>query len=275
MTTDVPIPALTPRQARFVDEYLIDLNATQAAIRAGYSARTANQQGPRLLESSTVMAAIDARKIDRSEKLKIDAGWILQRLVAEAEADLADLYDQYNNLKAVEDWPLIWRQGLVQGIEVEALFDGFGKDREQIGTVRKIKLDNRVKRIELIGKHIKVNAFQEQVVVSGLDGLAERLDRAMRAHPVAPVIIDAPLRHRAPERASMALPAAPAPITAPDAPPATPPAECTAPAAPPSEPPPPTAPPPKPHRPIMPDPAPVSWPLICGHAATDYDSDDI
>lgn len=215
MTTDAPIPALTPKQARFVDEYLIDLNATQAAIRAGYSAQTANQQGPRLLESSAVMAAIDARKVDRSEKLKIDAGWILQRLVAEAEADLADLYDQYNNLKPVEEWPLIWRQGLVQGIEVEALFDGFGKDREQIGTVRKIKLDNRVKRLELIGKHIGVMAFKDHIEVSSLNGLADRLARIKEiddGEAAASVVAATPSTiHAAPVARALVPPPAPPP----------------------------------------------------------------
>ena len=53
-------PQLTARQQRFVEEYLIDLNATQAAIRAGYSARTAEQQGPRLLGNVGVAGAIAA-----------------------------------------------------------------------------------------------------------------------------------------------------------------------------------------------------------------------
>lgn len=249
--------ALTPKQLRFIEEYLIDANATQAAVRAGYSTRTANQQGPRLLENPVVLAAIDAAKIDRSEKLKIDAEWILQRLVDEAEADLADLYDDKGDLKPVEQWPEIWRKGLVTGIDVEVLFDGFGNDRRQIGTVKKIKLSDRVRRLELIGKHIKVNAFQESVHHTGLDALGERLDRAM-----AQINRDSA---RQPQAVSKPQPSRPV----------TPPAECTAPAAPPPEPPAPVAPPPKPYRPIMPDPAPVSWPTTIAHAATDYDPDDI
>ena len=65
--------ALTAKQQRFVQEFLIDLNATQAAIRAGYSKGTADKQGPRLLANPDVKAAIDAAKIKRSEKTEIDA----------------------------------------------------------------------------------------------------------------------------------------------------------------------------------------------------------
>lgn len=171
---------LTPKQAQFVHEYLIDLNATQAAIRAGYSKRTAHAQGPRLLENVEVERAINTALAERAAETKIDAAWVLKRLAAEAEADIADLYDDDGNLLPVKQWPLIWRQGLVQGIEVEELFDGRGADREQIGTVRKIKLDNRVKRIELIGKHIGVQAFKDQIEIGGLDKLADRLARASK-----------------------------------------------------------------------------------------------
>ncbi len=105
MTPDAPTPALTPKQRRFVEEYLLDMCAGKAAMRAGYSARTANQQGHLLLDHPGIMAAIDAAKIKRSEKVGVDAEWVLQRLVEECEADLADLYDDNNNLKPIEVWP--------------------------------------------------------------------------------------------------------------------------------------------------------------------------
>jgi len=171
---------LTPKQRLFVAEYLKDLNATQAAIRAGYSERTANEQGARLLAKVSVRQAVDIALAQRVDDVKIDAAWVLKRLADEATADIADLYDERGELLPVQDWPLIWRQGLVQGIDVEELFEGKGKDRVKIGTVRKIRLDNRVKRLELIGKHIGVNAFQEQVKVTGLDELADRLARASK-----------------------------------------------------------------------------------------------
>lgn len=169
---------MTAKQQRFVDEYLKDLNATQAAIRAGYSARTAEWQGPQLLGKPHVAAAVREAQARRSRKTGIDAAWVLNRLGQEADADLADLYDDTGGLKPIHEWPKIWRQGLVQGIDVEELFEGGGEDRRQIGVVKKIRLESRIKRLELIGKHVGVQAFQENVKVSGLDALAERLARA-------------------------------------------------------------------------------------------------
>lgn len=174
------MPELTPKQARFVEEYLIDLNATQAAIRAGFSEKSAARQAVELLNKPHVSEAIEQRRADRSQKTNIDAAWVLTRLADEATADIADLYNDEGGLKPVREWPLIWRQGLVQGIEVEQLFDGHGEERQPVGTVRKIKLDNRIKRLELIGKHIGVKAFEETVNVKGLETLADRLERAMK-----------------------------------------------------------------------------------------------
>lgn len=170
---------LTAKQERFVEEFLLDLNAKQAAIRAGYAHNSAEVQGSRLLSNANVSVEIERRRGERSEKLNIDAVWVLKRLSDEAKADIADLYDKNTGaLLPVHEWPLIWRQGLVQSIESKELFEGKGDDREHIGRVRKIKLDNRVRRLELIGKHVQVNAFQDQVHVQGIDGLAERLARA-------------------------------------------------------------------------------------------------
>ena len=75
---------LTPRQSRFVDEYLVDLNATQAAIRAGYSARTANEQGARLLANASVAAAAQSAQLARSERLQLTQDDVLRGLHREA-----------------------------------------------------------------------------------------------------------------------------------------------------------------------------------------------
>lgn len=170
--------ALTPKEHRFCEEYLIDLNATQAAIRAGYSRHTARQAGSELLSKPVVQAEIERLRDERSERTKINADWVLTRLAAIAEADLNDLYDTTGELLPVEDWPMIWRQGLVAGVDVEQLFEGRGEEREQIGVVKKIKTIDRMRAIEMIGKHVNVKAFEERVAVTGLDALAERLERA-------------------------------------------------------------------------------------------------
>lgn len=71
---------ITPKQARFVEEYLIDLNATQAAIRAGYSAKNADQIGPRMVGKSRVAAAIAEGQKKIAKKLEITQEWVLTRL---------------------------------------------------------------------------------------------------------------------------------------------------------------------------------------------------
>jgi phage terminase small subunit len=171
---------LTPKQERFVAEYLIDLNATQAAIRAGYSEKNADKIGPELLGNSRVRAAVDAEKSNRMQRVNVDADYVLRRLYEMAEADRADLYDANGNLLPVSEWPEVWRKGMVTGIEINALFEGQGEDRIQIGEVKKIRTETPLAILQTLGKHIKVNAFQENVKIAGLDALADRLERAMR-----------------------------------------------------------------------------------------------
>ncbi|KFL47675.1 hypothetical protein IL54_3102 [Sphingobium sp. ba1] len=151
---------MTPKQQRFVEEYLIDLNATQAAIRAGYSADTAHSIGHENLSKPEIAASIVEAKAKRSQQTGIDAAWLLKRLADEVVADLNDLYAEDGRVRPVKEWPLIWRQGLVAGIDVETIGEGAGH-------VTKIKISERVKRLELIGKHIDVQAFKEKIEHSG------------------------------------------------------------------------------------------------------------
>lgn len=167
---------LTAKQARFVEEYLIDLNATQAAIRAGYSKNTAEKIGSENLKKPEVAAAIRSAQSNRAQETRVDAAWVLTRLAAEASADINDIYDENGALLPVKEWPLVWRQGLVTGIETEEIV----VEGVKLGIVRKIKQSDRLRRLELIGKHIGVNAFQDIVQHKGLDALAERMERAAK-----------------------------------------------------------------------------------------------
>lgn len=101
---------LTDKQAMFVAEYLIDLNATQAAIRAGYSKHTAMQQGARLLLNVEVAAAIQAAMDARAKRTEIDADWVLKRLVKIVEADPHELV-QYRRGACPSCWPIVTDDG--------------------------------------------------------------------------------------------------------------------------------------------------------------------
>lgn len=96
--------SLTPKQARFVEEYLIDLNATQAAIRAGYSAKTAYSIGEENLRKPEVAAAISAAQGQRSERVEITQDWVLSRLASVAERCLQaePVYDRKGDRVMVE-----------------------------------------------------------------------------------------------------------------------------------------------------------------------------
>ena len=76
---------LTPKQQRFVDEYLIDLNATQAAIRAGYSPKTAEQQGFQLLKKTSVSEAIEQAQQERQTRTLVTQDDVIRGLLTEAE----------------------------------------------------------------------------------------------------------------------------------------------------------------------------------------------
>jgi len=160
--------ALTAKQKVFVAEYLVDLNATQAAVRAGYSEKTAYSVGHENLKKPEVQSAIQAAMKSRSERTEIDADWVLKRLARDATADLADLYSESGALKPVHEWPMAWRTGLVAGIETVQERDGDGPDGAPVyATVRKVKLLDRTKLVELIGKHVDVGAFKDKVEHSG------------------------------------------------------------------------------------------------------------
>jgi len=151
--------SLTAKQERFCQEYLIDLNATQAAIRAGYSSKSAQVIGSENLSKPMVASRIAELKTGRAEALGIEASWVLERLYRESEADLADLfYSETGALKPIEEWPLIWRMGLISGFDVVTTVDEAGNET---GSVAKLRFSDRIRRIELVGKHAEVQAFGE------------------------------------------------------------------------------------------------------------------
>lgn len=172
--------SLSPLQRLFALEYIVDLNGTRAAIRAGYSARTAAQQAHQLLRNPLVLAEIDAQKKARLKRIAMDADALLLRLFEEADADMADLFDDDGNLRPVKDWPAIWRRGLVAGIETEEILGASeedGKPRPVVGYTRKVKLADRMKRLEAIGRHVNVQAWKDRKEVSADAPLRQLLEQ--------------------------------------------------------------------------------------------------
>jgi phage terminase small subunit len=158
---------LTPKQQRFVDEYLIDLNATQAAIRAGYSARTADVQASQILSIPKVAAAVEAAIGERSKRTEITGDSVLRELLLIATADIGQAFDEAGCLLPLGEMPENTRRA-ISAIESDELFDGVGKDRKRIGLMRKVKFWDKPRALEMLGKHLKL--FVDRAELTGASG---------------------------------------------------------------------------------------------------------
>ncbi|MBD8157216.1 terminase small subunit [Pantoea agglomerans] len=148
--------ALTDKQEMFCREYLIDLNATQAAIRAGYSKNSANEQGAQNLAKLSIAQRIIELKAERNERVEVNADYVLRRLVEIDEMDVLDIMLANGELKPIKDWPKVWRTTL-SGMDVTEMAG------DAAGLLKKIKWPDKVKNLELLGKHVTVQAFKDNV----------------------------------------------------------------------------------------------------------------
>ncbi|HGY3928949.1 TPA: terminase small subunit [Citrobacter koseri] len=152
--------ALTDKQEMFCREYLIDLNATQAAIRAGYSVKTANRTASENLSKPDIQSRIAELKAQRNDLVGINATYVLNRLVEIDQMDVLDILREDGTLKPITQWPKVWRITL-QGMDISTTIQDF--DEKTTETIlKKIKWPDKVKNLELLGKHIDVMAFKEQ-----------------------------------------------------------------------------------------------------------------
>lgn len=181
---------LTPKQERFCQEYLIDLNATQAAIRAGYSEKTAYSIGQELLKKPEIMAEIDAALAKHSNKLEISAERVLAEIARMAFYDPSDLIEVIRDALPAEidadDIEINDDGKVIAGLrsphdikflpaDVRRAIVGWGYDRNQNFT---IKLADKSKALDQLARHLSL--YNDKVEVSGLDALAERLERAVK-----------------------------------------------------------------------------------------------
>jgi phage terminase small subunit len=179
---------LTARQSRFVDEYLKDLDAAEAYQRADYKAkgRSAENAASRLLGNVGIQEAIQERMDRRSERTQIDADYVLHRLAEIDQMDVADILNDDGSVKAVKDWPRVWRT-YVSGMDLSEVWEGSGDDRQTVGMLKKIKWPDKVKNLELLGRHVGVQAFKERVEHDVSDSLADKLEaarqRALKKRP--------------------------------------------------------------------------------------------
>ena len=137
------VAKLTPKQQLFVEEYLVDLNATQAAIRAGYSAKTAAAQGIRLLRNVNIQTAIQEAMKKRESRTEVTQDMVVKELAAIGFAKATD----YASIEG----PLVTIKPTAQLTKDQAAAI-VGIEQGNFGI--KVKLGDKVKALELLGKHL-------------------------------------------------------------------------------------------------------------------------
>lgn len=162
---------LNAKQSRFVAEYLVDLNATQAAIRAGYSERTAYAQGQRLLKHDEIRRAVNEANQKRQKRTEITQDRVLEELGRLAFSDIRRLYDENGSLLRPEDWP---DDVAASVASMEVVTKNLGEG--EVEYVAKLKTWDKTRGLEMLGRHLKM--FTDKVEHDLAPGLAERLRRA-------------------------------------------------------------------------------------------------
>jgi len=152
---------LTEKQRLFVVEYLIDLSASEAAIRAGYSKST----GPKLLANPLVSLAIKQETEDRSRRTRITADTVLQELMKIARVDVGELFKPDGTLRPIHEIPETVRRAI----------SSFEYDKKN--GVGRVRLADKMKALELLGKHLGI--YTEKIEVTN-DSLAERLAKTRK-----------------------------------------------------------------------------------------------
>lgn len=158
---------LNEKQRLFCAEYLVDLNATAAAIRAGYSTKTARSIAQELLVKPEVIAKVQVLMDERSKRTEVTADRVITEVARLGFADLRKLFNAQGGLLPVNDWP-DEVAAAVASVEVDELFEGFGENRHQIGYTKKVKLWDKGKALELLGRHLKL--WVERVEHTGPNG---------------------------------------------------------------------------------------------------------
>ena len=150
--------ALTKKQKLFVDEYLIDLNATQAAIRAGYSPDTAKAIGSENLTKPDISAQINKAMAERSKRTGVNADRVVMELAKIAFINAVDVINAED--ATLKDDAAPEDTAAIQSVKVKTFptKDGAGVERE-------IKMADKIKALELLGKHLGM--FKDRVELSG------------------------------------------------------------------------------------------------------------
>lgn len=167
------ISKLNLREEIFCTEYIkLDLNGSQAAIAAGYSKRTAASTASRLLTKDNIKEKISKLVSERSKATAIDAEYVLRRLKEIDELDVIDIIkDDMSGFKLLSEWPKIWRTS-ISSIDMKKMITSIGENEELETIIEKIKWPDKVKNLEMIGRHVSVKAWdKEESVINNIHNI--------------------------------------------------------------------------------------------------------
>lgn len=161
----------------FAREYVIDLNGTRAALAAGYSEATASEQASRLLKNCRVQRIIGQLQSKRASKLELKAENVVEELRRLAFSNMSDYMeiDEEGKPKGLNLANLTRDQAAaIQEISEDAT-GGSGDGERRLIIRTKFKLADKRGSLELLGRHLGM--FQDNLKVTGLEGLAERINQ--------------------------------------------------------------------------------------------------
>jgi phage terminase small subunit len=179
------MPKLTnAKYEAFAQHFALHDNKSEA-YRHAYKAKrlkpeTVNVNASKLAKDTKVSLRVkELREIaakEADEKFKIDANWMLQRLKDIDDMDVLDILAEDGSLKPIHEWPKVWRQSIT-GLDLSELYEGRGDEREIVGVLKKIKWPDKLKNLELLGRHVDVQAFRDRVDarVETVDSLIDEL----------------------------------------------------------------------------------------------------
>ncbi|EJJ1122538.1 terminase small subunit [Escherichia coli] len=168
---------LTAMQEAYCQSYIkTPENQSQAAIDAGFSPNTAAVKASVMMRDERIQKRIAELMEERNKRNRVSADYVLMRLVEIDQMDVLDILNDDGSLKPIREWPKIWRTTL-SGFDLSSTIMNMNED--SIETIlKKIKWPDKVKNLELIGKHVDVNAFKERLEVSGTVTIADRMAKA-------------------------------------------------------------------------------------------------
>lgn len=188
---------LPPKQQRFVEEYLKDLNSTQAAIRANYSAKNADKIGPQLLGKVRVADAIQKAMARRSDRVEVKADAVLKELALLGFSDIGQILDFSGvepRLKPVSEIPESARRA-ISSMKVKRYWEGNGDESREV-EVTEFRLWPKLDALKLICQHLGLLGDQQQINVNASiqvdwTTLLKRPDAEQRVNPIEARLIEA------------------------------------------------------------------------------------